>query len=243
MKMRRAGVGVVAAVGVGLLAMAAVAGGPGPGQARVQVPRGEDAHLQDDHEDEPDDDLMAGWRSPPRSRRRSSHRRSTASGRGDATLPVREKVESHRNELSLPGGIQITYDSKDPDAKIDNEQLKFLEDLFKLAGQIDYTVIVDAKNKVKAVEGTEKLLEKADKLNPRCSATRCAAALQADKLKAKFEQTHGNLPDVLARPGEPWERTETMDTGGQEFHLPQEVRIRRAPRRRGTRPSTRSPPR
>ena len=26
-----------------------------------------------------------------------------------------------------------------------------------------------------------------------------------------------NLPDVLARPGEPWERTETLSTGGQEF--------------------------
>ena len=26
-----------------------------------------------------------------------------------------------------------------------------------------------------------------------------------------------NLPDVLARPGEPWERTETLGTGGQEF--------------------------
>ncbi len=90
------------------------------------------------------------------------------SASGPATRPCRsgEKVESIRTELSIPGGIQITYDSKDPDAKIDNEQLKFLEDVFKLAGQIDYTVILDAKNKVKAVEGTEKLLEKAEKLDP-----------------------------------------------------------------------------
>ena len=50
MKIRRTGLGGVAVVGVGLLAMVCAAG-PGPGQARVQVPRGEEAHVQDDDED------------------------------------------------------------------------------------------------------------------------------------------------------------------------------------------------
>ena len=69
-----------------------------------------------------------------RRRRRSSSRRSIGKRAGDSTLPIQEKVESLRTELTIPGGIQITYDSKDPDAKIDNEQLKFLEDVFKFAG-------------------------------------------------------------------------------------------------------------
>ena len=38
--------------------------------------------------------------------------------------------------------------------------------------------------------------------------------LESDKLKKEFEQSHRNLPDVLARPGESWERTETVDVGG-----------------------------
>ena len=38
--------------------------------------------------------------------------------------------------------------------------------------------------------------------------------LESDKLKTEFEQAHRNLPDVLARPGEPWERTETLEVGG-----------------------------
>jgi len=119
--------------------------------------------------------------------------------RADSTLPVEEKVESLRTEMTLPGGINLNYDSKKPDAKIDNPQLAFLGDVFKLASEIGYTVVLDAQSKVKAIEGTEKLLEK------------------ADKLKTQFEQEHHNLPDVLARPGEPWERTETIDTGGQTF--------------------------
>ena len=38
--------------------------------------------------------------------------------------------------------------------------------------------------------------------------------LNPDKLKKDFEQSHRNLPDVLARPGESWERTEDVEVGG-----------------------------
>ena len=34
-----------------------------------------------------------------------------------------------------------------------------------------------------------------------------------DTIKQRFEQEHGNLPDVLARPGESWERTEVLEIG------------------------------
>ena len=133
--------------------------------------------------------------------------------RGDASVPVTSKVESLRAELSLPGGINLTFDSKDPNAKIENEQLAFLGDVFKLASEIAYTVVLDAQNKVKAVEGTEKLLEKADKLNPQARDA-IRSRVETDKIKKQFEQSHRNLPDVLARTGEPWERDETMDIGG-----------------------------
>src|SRR5262249_14337214 len=58
--------------------------------------------------------------------------------RDDSGVPVTSKVESLRAELSLPGGINVTFDSKDPNAKIENEQLAFLGEVFKLASEIDY---------------------------------------------------------------------------------------------------------
>src|SRR5262249_32540456 len=70
----------------------------------------------------------------------------------------------------------------------------------------------DAQNKVKAIEGTEKLLEKADKLNDLAKQS-IRSRIDTQHLKDQFEQAHGNLPDVLARPGEPWERTEKLDLG------------------------------
>ena len=140
--------------------------------------------------------------------------------RDESTQPISEKVESLATEMSLPGGINVTYDSKDPNSKIDNPALSFLEDVFKLASQMEYTVVIDPKNKVKAIEGMEKIKEKAEKLEGTAKAA-LGEALDAEHMKKEFEQSHGNLPEILARPGEPWERTEILRLGGGQtltFH-------------------------
>jgi hypothetical protein len=146
--------------------------------------------------------------------------RQVGKKRDDGTVPVVEKVESFAVELALPGGINISYDSKDPNAKIDNPQLAFLDEVFKIIGQLSYTVVLDDQNKVKAIEGTEKLLEQAEKLSDQGKSA-IRGRLKSEHLKTQFEQALGNVPDILARPGEPWERTETLDIGsGQSltFH-------------------------
>jgi hypothetical protein len=133
--------------------------------------------------------------------------------RDDSTLPLVHKPESVRFALSLPGGLDVTYDSSDP-KKIENDQLAFLNDVFKLAGEAVYTVVLDGQNKVKAVEGTEAILEKAEKLEDEKAKAALQGELKPDKIKRQFEQAHRNLPDVLARPGDTWERTEISDIGG-----------------------------
>ena len=82
--------------------------------------------------------------------------------RSDSTLPLERKVESFRAELSLPGGKNLTFDTADPNAKIDDQNFAFLADIFKFAGEVVYTIVVDEHNQVKAIEGTEKLKEKAE---------------------------------------------------------------------------------
>jgi hypothetical protein len=138
---------------------------------------------------------------------------TVGSRRADSSIPVEEKVESLRAELSLPGGNNVTFDSTNPDAKIDNPALAFLGELFKLAGETRYTIVLDKRNKVQAIEGAEKMVEKAEKLSPPARDA-ISDRMNTDKLKARFEQEHGNVPDVLCRPGEPWERTEVLDVGG-----------------------------
>ena len=90
--------------------------------------------------------------------------RSVGKRRDDSTLPIDEKVQFLRAEYTLPDGTKLTLDSSDPNIKIDNPQLAFLADVFKLEDTITYTVVLDKQSKVKAIEGTEKLKEKAEKL-------------------------------------------------------------------------------
>ena len=132
--------------------------------------------------------------------------------RDDSSVPVEQKIESLKVELSLPGGISVNFDTSDPNAKIENEQLAFLGEVFKLTSEIQYTVVLDNQNKVKAIEGSEKLLEKAEKLSPP-ARNAIRSRIEADTLKKSFEQELRHLPDILTRPGESWERTEVLDVG------------------------------
>jgi hypothetical protein len=130
----------------------------------------------------------------------------------DGTLPIVETLDSIRIHLSLMG-VDIDFDTAQPDAKIDNPQLSFLGDLLKLMAGSSYTIVIDDKNQFKSVEGLEKLLEKAKDLDP-MAVEGLKASISADVLKREFQQDHSNLPPVLAREGETWETTEVNDIGG-----------------------------
>ena len=73
------------------------------------------------------------------------------------------------------------------------------------------------KNKVKAIEGTEKLREKAETLSDPLVREEIQNEIDPERLKSKFEQLLRVLPDVLVRSGEPWERTEVLDLSGKSF--------------------------
>ena len=99
------------------------------------------------------------------------------------------------------------------------------DEVFKLDSEIAYTVVLDDQNKVKAIEGTEKLLEKAEKLDP--TARECSAAnSNADKLK-RVVRARARHP--AGRPG-PARRALGADRDRRnrrrsDVHLPQEVRV------------------
>ena len=138
--------------------------------------------------------------------------------RDDGTLPIEMKVDSIRSKITVQGQ-EYVVDSADQDPKIDLEPLAFVADLIKATRGASYTVVLDAKNGVKFVEGTEKNLEKVGDLKPQAAAE-LKSRFDAERIKREFEQAHGNFPDGLVREGEPWERTETDDLdGGQTLTL------------------------
>jgi hypothetical protein len=131
----------------------------------------------------------------------------------DGTLPIEVTLDSFKIRMGLPGGIELNLDSTDKDLKVDVPQLAFLSEMLKAMRGASYTVVLDSKDKVKFVEGTEKNLAKAGELTKQAADT-LKARFDPDRIKREFEQMYGNLPDGLVREGEPWERTETSDVGG-----------------------------
>ena len=137
--------------------------------------------------------------------------------RANSTVPIDEKVDFLRNEYTLPGGIKLTLDSSDPSLKINNPELSFVADVFKLESTIAYTVVLEGQAKVKAIEGTEGLRERAEKLNSPLASEEFLNEIRPEKLAAKFEQAIHRFPDIPARTGQPWERTEVLEVNGKTF--------------------------
>jgi hypothetical protein len=145
--------------------------------------------------------------------------RSVGKRRGDAALPVEEKTRSLRVEYSLPGNIHLTLDSSAPNSKITDPRLTFLGEVFKLESELAYTVVLDDQHRVQMIEGVEVLWKKAEKLDDPLAREEIRNVVNVDKLKTKLGRSLRNLPYILARQGEPWERTETLEINGKTFTI------------------------
>jgi hypothetical protein len=143
--------------------------------------------------------------------------RSVGKRRGDSTMPIEDRVQSLRIEYTFPGGIKLTLDSSLPQIKIDNPELNFLAEVFKLESTIAYVLALDGQAKVKAIDGLEKFKETAVKSSDPIVREEIQNEISLDRLTRKFEQTLHILPDTQVRTGEPWERTEILEINGKTF--------------------------
>lgn len=133
--------------------------------------------------------------------------------RDDSTVPVTTQIDSLKVDIALPGGLSVNFDSAQPDAKIDPPQLAFLGDVFRLISTVRFTVVLDKAGAFKALEGVEAIREQVEKLaEPAKGAV--MSRLSLERLKADVEQARAKIPDILVRPGESWDRTETLDLDG-----------------------------
>lgn len=147
------------------------------------------------------------------------HSRTVGSRRPDGKLALDEKVEALRVEYSLPGGIRMTFDSSKPDSKTEKTELAFLGDVFKLESEIAYSIVVDKQNVVTAIEGIDRLIDKAGKVADRMTREEFQSEIAADKLKQAFERSLHRFPDSSVRQGDMWERAEVLDVSGKSFRV------------------------
>lgn len=132
--------------------------------------------------------------------------------RSDGGTPVTSKVESVKVSLTLPGGVNVDYDSENPAPTPDDPNLKPIVDAFKATSDVEYTFVVDKDARITAVEGLEQVLAKIEAANAD-SAKMVKDRFQADAMKKTLNDELNILPDTLVRPGDSWARTQTQNLG------------------------------
>jgi hypothetical protein len=131
----------------------------------------------------------------------------------DGSLTVRQTVEAVRAELNLPGGLSLSFDSANPDAKDNNPALTVFRDIYRASVGLEMTFILGKDNRVRDVRDAEKALRKVEELNP-AAADQIRNRFDPERLKTAFDQQVGLLPPTLVRKGDTWDRTEVFDIAG-----------------------------
>lgn len=137
---------------------------------------------------------------------------STNGVRGaDGKLEVKSKIDEMKSSVSLPGGVELEFDSNDADADPPGTQFDFLLDIFKATANSTWTMVLDGENQVVAIEGREKAF---DGLPENLKE---AIKGQTDPLHLKqvANDEFGKLPDTPVAPNDTWTRTNTvrLDSG------------------------------
>jgi Family of unknown function (DUF6263) len=113
-------------------------------------------------------------------------------------------------ELSLPGGISVSFDSDNPDKESEVPQLNDMLKLLKVVSGMQITSELDNKGQLKELSVKA---EGADELSDMFKSR-----LDPDNLKKQMKQELNTIPTKPVAPGDTWTRAEIFDAGsGQIF--------------------------
>ena len=115
-------------------------------------------------------------------------------------------------DLSLPGGLSVSFDSENPDKKPDASfpGIDDLLNMLKVASKMELTADVNNEGKI------DELSVAADGLDTLPEAMK--SYLSTDRLKPQMEQEFKRYPSDKVKPGDTWTRSEIFDAGqGQYF--------------------------
>lgn len=124
----------------------------------------------------------------------------------DGVLRQQQKIESLKAKLSLPGGVNLQYDSAKPDAPPPGTAFDVLLDLLKVNANSTWTVVRGLDNRVTAIEGREKVLEGLDEAKRAMLQKQLDPAYLRDMANKELDK----LPSKPVQKGDTWEVTESL---------------------------------
>jgi len=129
--------------------------------------------------------------------------RSTVGKRdADGVLRVENRVETMQQQIKAPGLGEVSFDSVNPDKTAES----VLTPLLKAAAQATWTLVLDRKDQVVAVEGKDKAFEGLDaKLREAVKGTN-----DPEYLKQAATLEFLRVPVTPLKVGDTWEQSEPM---------------------------------
>ena len=144
---------------------------------------------------------------------------TTQVGKRDAEGKVRieQKTDKLTVTLKLPGGIDASFDSDDPNKKADNPALEPLMQLMRASAKAKITMVRDSSGKVVAVEGLDKVADEvSDELK---------GEFNPEQAKKTANQELENLPSDAVKPGDTWTKMADLPLGsGQVMSMTTEYK-------------------
>jgi hypothetical protein len=140
-------------------------------------------------------------------------------GQRDAEGKVRieQKTDKLSASLKLPGGIEVSFDSDDPNKKVDNPALEPLMQLMRASAKAKITMVRDSSGKVVAVEGLDKV---ADEVSGELKGE-----FNPEQAKKAANQELENLPSDAVKPGDTWTKVADLPLGsGQVMNMTTEYK-------------------
>ena len=126
---------------------------------------------------------------------------------------VTQQASSLFTDLSLPGGIQVTFDSANPQLTHDIPQIQALMELWDARSRSEFVFMLDADNKAIEVTGSEAL---SSKLSP-MAADIIRADIEPTRMLENFNRKHAILPDTSVKTGDLWTRKQVMALGSGQY--------------------------
>jgi len=136
---------------------------------------------------------------------------STQVGKRDADgkLRVEHQTDKLTVTLKLPGGIDVSFDSDDPNKKADNPALEPLMQLLRASAKAKITLVSDQSGKVVAVEGLDKAAEGLPE--------ELRGEFDPENTKKTANQELANLPSDPVKPGDTWTRMADLPLGSGQI--------------------------
>ena len=133
---------------------------------------------------------------------------STINGKrnADGVLKQQQKITALQAKLTLPGGVNLEYDSTKPDAPAAGTMFDAFLDLIKANAKAAWTVTRSKDNRVVSIEGREKILEGLDDAKKALLKKQIDPAYLRDAANKELEK----LPAKPVNAGDSWQVTETL---------------------------------